>query len=94
MSRIPRLPRSATAPTQNGGALDDDQTALPICPPARQEHPEQSLARMEAWPPCACSLQHRKLMAQDDEFQQQIKALADARPHRRKPLKDPSRHEF
>jgi hypothetical protein len=30
----------------------------------------------ETWPPCACSLQDRKLMAQDDEFQQQIKALA------------------
>jgi hypothetical protein len=33
-------------------------------------------------------------MAQDDEFQQQIKALAEPRPHCRKPLKDPSRHEL
>jgi hypothetical protein len=33
-------------------------------------------------------------MAQDDEFQQQIKALAAPRPHCRKPSKDPSRHEL
>jgi hypothetical protein len=36
----------------------------------------------------------RKLMAQDDEFQQQIKALPEPRPHCRKPSKDPSRHEL
>jgi hypothetical protein len=42
----------------------------------------------------ACSLQDRELMAQDDEFQQQIKALATPRPHCRKPSKDPSRHEL
>jgi hypothetical protein len=33
-------------------------------------------------------------MARDDEFQQQIKALAEPRPHCRKPSKDPSRHEL
>jgi hypothetical protein len=38
--------------------------------------------------------QHRKVMAQDDEFQQQIKALAEPRPHCRMPSKDPSRHEL
>ena len=42
----------------------------------------------------ACSLQHRELMAQDNKFQQEIKALAEPRPHCRKPSKDPSRHEF
>src|SRR5215471_1563066 len=94
MSRIPDCPEAATAPTQNGAGLDDDQTALPICPPARQEHPEQSLTRAETWPPCACSLQDRKLMAQDYEIQQQIKALAEPRPHCRKPSKDQSRHEL
>ena len=31
-------------------------------------------------------------MAQDDEFQQQITALAEPCPHCRKPSKDPSRH--
>ena len=44
--------------------------------------------------PCACSLQDRKLMAQNYEFQQQIKALAEPRPHCRKPSKDQSRHEL
>jgi hypothetical protein len=33
-------------------------------------------------------------MAQDDEFQQQITALAEPRPHPRKPSKAPSRHEL
>jgi hypothetical protein len=88
------LARSRDAPAQNGGGLDDDQTALPICPPARQEHPEQSLARAEARPPCACSLQHRELLVQGNKFQQQVKALTEARPHCRKPSKDPSRHEL
>jgi hypothetical protein len=32
-------------------------------------------------------------MVQDDEFQQEIPALAEPRPHTRKPLKDPSHHE-
>jgi hypothetical protein len=31
-------------------------------------------------------------MAQDDEFEQQIKALAEPRLHCRKRSKDPSRH--
>jgi hypothetical protein len=43
---------------------------------------------------CACSLQHRELMAQDNKFQQEVKALAEPRPHCRKPSKDPSRHEL
>jgi hypothetical protein len=30
---------------------------------------------------------------QDDEFQQEVPALAEPRPRRRKPSKDPSRHE-
>jgi hypothetical protein len=50
--------------------------------------------RAETWPPCACSLQHRKLMAQDDKFQHEVTALAEPHPHRRKPLKDPSRHRL
>jgi hypothetical protein len=33
------------------------------------------------------------LMLQDDEFQQEVPALAEPRPHTRKPSKDPSRHE-
>ena len=89
----PDCPEAATSPTQSGGGLDHDQTALPICPPVRQQHPEQSLTRAETWPPCACSLQDRKPMAHY-EFQQQIKALAEPRPHRRKPSKDQSRHEL
>jgi hypothetical protein len=91
-----RLPHSAsncaeaaTEPTQNAGGLDDDKTALPICPPARQEHPEQPLTRAEAWTP-----QCRELMAQGDKFQHEVKALAEPRPHCRKPSKDPSRHEL
>src|SRR5215831_21352618 len=87
----PDCPRAATAPTQNGGGLDDDQTALPICPPARQEHPEQPLTRAEAWTPCACSLQHRELMAQGNKFHQEVRALAE--PRRTQPSKDPSLHE-
>jgi hypothetical protein len=94
LSAIAELRRDHQVATGFEDLLDDDQTALPICPPARQEHPEQSLTRAETWPPCACSLQDRKLMAQDDEFQQQIKALAEPRPHCRKPSKDPSRHEL
>jgi hypothetical protein len=39
-------------------------------------------------------LQHRELMAQDNKFQQQVKALAEPYPHCRKPLKDPSRHKL
>jgi hypothetical protein len=77
-----------------GGRMDDDKTALPICPPAQLRHPEQPLTRAEAWTPCACSLQHRELMAQDNKFQQKVKALAAPRPHCRKPSKDPSRHEL
>jgi hypothetical protein len=69
-----------TAPTQNGGRLDDDQTSLPICPPARQEQPEQPLTRAEAWTPRTCSLQHRELMAQGNKFQQQVPALAEPCP--------------
>ena len=38
------------------------------------------------------SLQHRELMAQDNKFQQEVKALAEPRPQCRKPSKDPSRH--
>src|SRR5215470_443928 len=71
--------------TQNGGGPDEDQTSLPICPPARQEQPEQLLTRAEAWTPCACSPQHRELMAQGNKFQQQVTALAEPRPHRRRP---------
>ena len=37
----------------------DHQTALPICPSARQKHPDQPLTRAEAWTPCASSLQRR-----------------------------------
>ena len=61
---------------------------------ARQEHPEQPLTRAEAWTSCACSLQHRKLMVQDNKFEQEVKAQAEPRPHCRKPLKDPSRYEL
>jgi hypothetical protein len=56
--------------------------------------PEQPLAPAEAWMPCACSLQHRDLMAQDNKFQQEFKELAQPRPHCRKPSQDPSRHEL
>ena len=38
--------------------------------------------------------QRRELMAQDNKFQQEVKALAEPRPHCRKPSKDPSRHEL
>jgi hypothetical protein len=51
-------------------------------------------SRAEAWTPCARSLQHRELMAQDNKFQQEVKALAEPRRRRRKPSKDPSRHEL
>jgi len=51
-------------------------------------------SRAEAWTPCACSLQHRELMAQDNKFQQEVKALAEPRPRCRKPSKDPARHEL
>jgi hypothetical protein len=51
-------------------------------------------SRAEAWTPCACSLQHRELMAQDNKFQQEVKALAEPLPRCRKPSKDPSRHEL
>jgi hypothetical protein len=51
-------------------------------------------SRAEAWTPYACSLRHRELMAQDNKFQQEVKALAEPRPHCRKPSKDPSRHEL
>ena len=44
--------------------------------------------------PCACSLQHRELMAQDNKFQQEVKALAEPRPRCRKPSNDPSRYEL
>jgi len=90
----PSTAATETAPTQNGGRLDDDQTALPICPPARQQHPEQSLTRAEAWTPCACSLQHRELMVQGNKFQQQVTALAEPCPRCRKLSKNPSRHEL
>jgi hypothetical protein len=33
-------------------------------------------------------------MVQGNKFQQQVKALTEARPHCRKPSKDPSRHEL
>ena len=36
----------------------------------------------------------QELMAQDNKFQQEVKALAEPRPHRRKPSKDPSRHKL
>jgi len=61
---------------------------------SRSEHPEEPLTRAEARTPRACSLQHRELTAQDNKFQQEIKALAEPRPHCRKPSKDPSRHEL
>src|SRR5262245_23370574 len=63
-------------------------------PSARQQHPEQPLTRAEAWTPCACSLQHRELMAQGNKFQQQVTALAEPCPRRRKPLKNPSHREL
>jgi hypothetical protein len=40
----------------------------------------------ETWLPYACSLQDRKLMAQDDEFQQQIKALAEPQKAIERPI--------
>ena len=76
----PDCAEAATAPAQNGGGLDDHQTALPICPPARQEHPEQPLTGAEVRTPCACSLQHRELMAQHNKFHQEVKALVEPRP--------------
>jgi hypothetical protein len=39
-------------------------------------------------------LQHRELMAQDNKFQQEVKALAEPHPLCRKLSKDPSRHEL
>jgi hypothetical protein len=33
-------------------------------------------------------------MAQGNKFQQELKAQAEPRPNRRKPLKEPSRHEL
>jgi hypothetical protein len=42
----------------------------------------------------ACSLQHRELMAQDNKFQQEVKAPAEPRPRCRRPSNDPSRHEL
>jgi ABC transporter substrate binding protein len=54
----------------------------------------KTLTRAEAWPPRACSLQHRELMAQDDKFQQEVAAPAEPRPHGRKPSKDPSHHSL
>jgi hypothetical protein len=33
-------------------------------------------------------------MVQGNKFQQEVKALAEPRPHCRKPSKDPSRHEL
>jgi hypothetical protein len=39
-------------------------------------HNSRSLGR-KAWTPCACSLQHRELMARDDEFQQEVNTLAE-----------------
>jgi hypothetical protein len=62
--------------------------------PRDKEHPEQPLTRAEAWTPCACSLQHRQLTAQDNKFQQEVEGLAEPRPHCRKPLKDQPRHEL
>jgi hypothetical protein len=35
--------------------------------------------------PPPCSLQHRELKAQDNKFQQEVKALAEPRPHCKKP---------
>jgi hypothetical protein len=49
----------------------------------------QKLTGVEAWTPCACSLQHRELMAQGNKFQQQVTVLAEPFPRRRKPLKEP-----
>jgi hypothetical protein len=42
----------------------------------RDKNTQNSLTRAETWPPCARSPQDRELMAQDDKFQQQIKAPA------------------
>jgi hypothetical protein len=39
-------------------------------------------------------LQHRELMAQGNKFQQEVKAMAEPRPHCTKLSKDPSRHEL
>jgi hypothetical protein len=60
----------------------------------RRKVDDRSLTWAEAWTPCACSLQHCELMAQDNKFQQEVKALAEPRPHCRKPSKDPSRREL
>jgi hypothetical protein len=59
-----------------------------------KEHPEQTLTRAEAWRPCACSLQHRELIAQGNKFQQGVRGLAEPRPHCRKPSKNPSHHKL
>src|SRR5215472_4421675 len=89
--QIAQKPRRRQRKTVPGWAM-----IRPRCQFAHQrdKNTQNSLTRAETWPPCACSLQDRKLMAQDDEFQQQIKALAAPRPHCRKPSKDPSRHEL
>jgi hypothetical protein len=82
-------PQASPAPTQNSRGLDDDQAALPIRPPPRQEDPKQPLTRVETWTTRACSLQHRELMTQDNAFQQEVTATAKTRSHRRDPLGGP-----
>jgi hypothetical protein len=42
---------------------------------------------------CARSLQHRQLMAKDNQFQHKGTALAKPRPYAADPLKDPACHE-
>jgi hypothetical protein len=51
-------------------------------------------SRAEAWTSCACSLQYLELMAQDNKFEQEVKALAEPRPRCRKPSKDPPAMNF
>src|SRR5215471_1191865 len=59
----------------SGGLPDMRMSTMPnACAMIRR------FSRAEAWTPYACSLQHRELMAQDNKFQQEVKALAEPRP--------------
>jgi hypothetical protein len=90
----PNGPQALTAPTQHRCGLDDHQIPPPIHPPARQQNPEQAVSGTEIGTTGTCSLQHSKLMTQDDQFQDKLATAAKTRPQGRNPSSDPSGHEF
>lgn len=63
-------------PANNGFRLDDDERVGPSIPERAQRHPEEPVAAFEAGPGML-ALEHRELLAQDENLQTEVVAGAE-----------------